>query len=301
MVMKKVGMWGALAYLFVFAAIAYSAIKLAGGENHLLSANPLLLSFAVLAYLLSILFWAFAWASSGNIPFVEAAGLTFASASGAVTPLGAGSDALRGYFSGRSDIALADIVSSSLATKLQKLALTGLVSLAFLGVFFPELDPLVVTASSLGIALGFLGILAVWIASGKSGKILSFIPRRFIPEGLAHGSERFRDLLAKPSLAAVAFLFVSTFFEFASFVLCFLAFGADIGLPASFGAFTVIFFAAKLPFLHGFGLIELVGAVLLNSLLPVPQLVAILFAFDFCRLWFPTLLSLLFIAGKFGR
>jgi hypothetical protein len=62
------------------------------------------------------------------------------------------------------------------------------------------------------------------------------------------------------------------------------------------GAFAVTFFASKIPFVHGFGLLELVGVFLLHSAYPVALLVAVFFCFDVARLWFPTLVSAGFVA-----
>ena len=287
--------WNTIAYLLVFLCVAYALVKLFGGEETLLSANLLILAVAVFSYLLSISLWAAAWGNSCGVGFVESQLLTFAATGGAVTPAGVGSDAMRGFFSKRKGNELSGIVASSLAVKLQKIVLTAICAAVFLLAFYSVLDSQIVFLSSIGIAFSLLAVFAIYYASLHQKFISKFIPAKWLSGLIEIGASQFRDYLQRISLQSAILLFLSLCCEFVSFLFCFKAFGAAPALVLAFGAFIVIFFASKIPFLHGLGLIELVGVLLLSDVFSPSKLVAVLFAFDVCRLWLPSLVSLPFI------
>ena len=283
------------AYLLVAGAVIYSVVKILGGEAHLASANYFFLLLAVCAYLSSMFFWAVAWAYQSKISIKEASLLTFSSIAGTFTPLGLGSDALRGYFSKRKDRELSKLVASSVATKFHKIIVTSVLGLLYLLLAWKFLNGEITTPAFVGVILSLLSVLAIWIAARYFGSFSRYVPKKFVPSFVSYGSEHFRQALSNVVLPSLSALVISTFFEFTSLYLSFLAFGADPGFLVVAGTYVVLFFASKVPFLHGFGLVELVGVLLLRGLFPVPLLVAVLFSFDIARLWVPTLLSLVFV------
>ncbi|MFA5246797.1 MAG: lysylphosphatidylglycerol synthase domain-containing protein [Candidatus Micrarchaeia archaeon] len=286
----------ALAYLFVLGAIAYAVIKFLGGENYLVGADWPMLGLALLAYLASIFFWSLAWAKSAGIQRKEAALLTFAAAAGALTPMGVGSDALRGYFSRRDAAGMSHIVLSSFATKLHKIVFSAVAAGAFLVLYGAGLSSEILYASMAGIAVSIVSVVLLYFFLGRLAWVEKFLPRKLLPEYVHKGSKDFRRMLATLSKESVLLIAVSLAFELVAFYSCFLAFNVDPGIVLAAGAFAVTFFASKIPFLHGFGLIEMVGVFLLQGAYPVPLLVAVFFCFDVARLWFPTLVSAGFVA-----
>jgi uncharacterized membrane protein YbhN (UPF0104 family) len=286
----------ALAYLFVLGALAYTVIKLLGGEGYLSSANLSTFALALFAYLASIFFWSLAWSYNARIQKKEAALLTFAAAAGALTPLGVGSDALRGYFSRRDADGFSHLIVSSLATKLQKIFLSALISALFLLAFSALLPSEILYSAILGIAISIVSVLFIYFFLGKLSWLSKYLPKKYLPDYLFSGSSKFRRMLVEPTFKSLVYVTVSFAFELASFYLCFLSFSINPGFVLVAGAFVVMFFASKVPFLHGFGLMELVGVFLLHNTYPAALLVAVLFCFDVARLWFPTLLSAGFVA-----
>ncbi len=283
------------AYLLVAGAVIYSIVKLLGGEEHLAYANYFFLLLAVCAYLSSMFFWAVAWAYHGKIPVREASLLTFCSVAGTFTPLGLGSDALRGYFSKRRDRDLSRLVASSVATKFHKIIVTSALGLLYLLLSWKFLDGEIAAPAFAGVILSLLSVLAIWVAAKYFGSFSRHVPKKFVPSFVSYGSDHIRQALSTVALPSLSALVISAFFEFAALYLSFLAFGADPGFLVVAGTYVVLFFASKVPFLHGFGLLQLVGVLLLRGLFPVSLLVAVLFSFDIARLWVPTLLSLVFV------
>lgn len=286
----------ALAYLFVLGAIAYAVIKFLGGENYLAGADWPVLGLALLAYLASVFFWSLAWAKSAGIQRKEAALLTFAAAAGALTPMGVGSDALRGYFSRRDAAGMSHIVLSSFATKLHKIVFSAIAAAAFLLLYRAGLSSEIVYATMAGIAIIVVAVMLLYFFLGRLPWIEKLLPKKIIPQYVHNGSKDFRRLLASPGKESVLLIAVSLAFELVAFYSCFLAFNVDPGIVLAAGAFAVTFFATKIPFVHGFGLLELVGVFLLQGAYPIPLIVAIFFCFDVARLWFPTLVSAGFVA-----
>lgn len=291
-------LWKSLAYLLVFLAVAYSVVRVLGGDEYLASADYSLLALGLLCYLAGILCWAIAWSDSSGLGKAESALLTFASSSGSLTPLGLGSDALRGYFSGQSKDGLARVVASSLATKFHKIALTAIVSAVFLVLAAGALGDAIAYSSLFGVAASLAAVLFIWLVSSRSSWLLRLIPPRFLPQSITGGSALFHKLFSSPSAYSIAFLLLSLAFEFAAFLFCFLAFGVYADLAIVAGVFVAVFFASKVPLVNGFGLVELVGVALLHGAFPVSRLLAVLFAFDLARLWFPAFLSVFFVASK---
>jgi len=286
----------ALAYIFVLGAIAYAVIKFLGGEQYLAGADWPMLSLALLAYLASIFFWSLAWAKSAGIQRKEAALLTFAAAAGALTPMGVGSDALKGYFSRRDAAGMSHIVLSSFATKLHKIFFSAIAAALFLALYGAGLPSQILYATMAGIAIIVASVILLYFILGRLAWFERLLPRKLIPAYVHNGSKDFRRLLANPVKESVLLIAVSLAFELVAFYSCFLAFNADPGIVLAAGAFAVTFFATKIPFVHGFGLIELVGVFLLQGAYPIPLIVAIFFCFDVARLWFPTLVSAAFVA-----
>jgi len=286
----------ALAYLFVFGAVAYAIVKFLGGGDYLAGADWSVFGLALLAYLASIFFWSLAWAKSAGIQRREAALLTFAAAAGALTPMGVGSDALRGYFSRRDTAGMSHIVISSFATKLHKILFSAVAAVVFLILFSSQLSAEILYATMAGIAFSVVSVVLIYLCLGNLSFFERLIPKRFFPEYLHSCSKDFRRMLATPAKESVLLVAVSFTFEFVAFYACFLAFHLNPGLVLAAGAFAVTFFASKIPFVHGFGLLELVGVFLLQGAYPVALLVAIFFCFDVARLWFPTLVSAAFVA-----
>ena len=286
----------ALAYLFVFGAVAYAIIKFLGGEGYLAGADWSMLGLALLAYLASIFFWSLAWAKSAGIQRKEAALLTFAAAAGALTPMGVGSDALRGYFSRRDAAGFSHIVLSSFATKLHKIIFSAVAAAIFLALYGAGLPSEILYATLVGIAVSVVSVILLYFFLGRLSWLEKLLPKRLLPEYVHSGSKAFRRMLATPSVGSILLVAVSLAFELVSFYACFLAFHVNPGLVIAAGAFAVAFFASKIPFVHGFGLLELVGVFLLHGAYPVALLVAIFFCFDVARLWFPTLVSAGFVA-----
>ncbi|MFA5247617.1 MAG: lysylphosphatidylglycerol synthase domain-containing protein [Candidatus Micrarchaeia archaeon] len=286
----------ALAYLFVLGAIAYAVIKFLGGENYLAQADYSMFGLALLAYLASVFFWSLAWAKSAKIQRKEAALLTFAAAAGALTPLGVGSDALRGYFSRRDAEGFSHLVLSSIATKLHKIVFSAVAAAVFLALYSSSLSNEILYSALLGIAVSVVSVVLLYLFIGKFSWLSKYFPKKFLPDFLTKGSQQFKNLLASPSISSIIYIAASLAFELVSFFCCFLAFNTNPGLVVVAGAFVVVFFASKVPFLHGFGLLELVGVFLLHNSFPASLLVAILFCFDVARLWFPTLVSAGFVA-----
>ena len=286
----------AAAYLFVLGAIAYAVIKFLGGEDYLAGADYPMLGLALLAYLASIFFWSLAWAKSAGIQRKEAALLTFAAAAGALTPMGVGSDALRGYFSRRDAAGVSHIVLSSFATKLHKIVFSVLAAGVFLIFYSAGISSEILYATMVGIAVIIVSVILLYFFLGRLSWLERLMPKKLIPEYVHKGSKDFRRMLATPTKESVLLVAVSLAFELVAFYSCFLAFHTDPGIVLAAGAFAVTFFASKIPFLHGFGLLELVGVFLLQGAYPIPLLVAIFFCFDVARLWFPTLVSAAFVA-----
>ena len=286
----------ALAYIFVLGAIAYAVIKFLGGEDYLAGADWPMLGLALLAYLASIFFWSLAWAKSAGIQRREAALLTFAAAAGALTPMGVGSDALRGYFSRRDPAGFSHIVLSSIATKLHKIFFSAIVAALFLAVYSAGLPKEILYATIAGIAIIVASVIILYFILGRLSWFEKLLPKKLIPDYIHRGSKDFRRLLANPVKESILLIAVSLAFELVAFYSCFLAFNVDPGIVLAAGAFVVTFFATKIPFVHGFGLIELVGVFLLQGAYPIPLIVAIFFCFDVARLWFPTLVSAAFVA-----
>ncbi len=286
----------ALAYLFILVAIAYAVITFLGGQNYLASADWPMFCLALLAYLASIFFWSLAWAKSAGIQRKEAALLTFAAAAGALTPMGVGSDALRGYFSRRDAAGFSHIVLSSFATKLHKIVFSAVAAGVFLILYSAGLPTEILYATMAGIAVSVVSVILLYFFLGNISWLEKLLPKRVIPEYLHSGSKTFRRMLATPSKESILLVAVSLAFELVAFYSCFLAFHINPGIVIVAGAFAVTFFASKIPFVHGFGLLELVGVFLLQGAYPVALLVAIFFCFDVARLWFPTLVSAAFVA-----
>jgi len=286
----------ALAYLFVLGAIAYAVIKFLGGEDYLVGADWPMLGLALLAYLASVFFWSLAWAKSAGIQKKEAALLTFAAAAGALTPMGVGSDALRGYFSRRDAAGMSHLVLSSLATKLHKIFFSAIAAALFLVLYSAALPLQILYATMAGIAIIVASVILLYFILGRLSWFEMLLPWKLIPDYIHKGSKDFRRLLANPVKESIVLIAVSLAFELVAFYSCFLAFNADPGIVLAAGAFAVTFFATKIPFVHGFGLIELVGVFLLQGAYPIPLIVAIFFCFDVARLWFPTLVSAVFVA-----
>jgi len=286
----------ALAYLFVLGAIAYAVIKFLGGEEYLAGADWPMLGLALLAYLASVFFWSLAWAKSAGIQKKEAALLTFAAAAGALTPMGVGSDALRGYFSRRDAAGFSHIVLSSFATKIHKIFFSAIAAALFLLVYSAGLPKEILYATMAGIAIIVASVMLLYFFLGRLSWLEKLLPKNLLPEYVHNGSKDFRRMLANPVKESVLLIAISLTFELVAFYSCFLAFNVDPGLVLTAGAFAVTFFATKIPFVHGFGLIELVGVFLLQGAYPIPLIVAVFFCFDVARLWFPTLVSAVFVA-----
>jgi len=286
----------AAAYLFVLGAAAYAAIKFLGGEDYLTGADWPVLGLALLAYLASVFFWSLAWAKSAGIQRKEAALLTFAAAAGALTPMGVGSDALRGYFSRRDAAGMSHIVLSSFATKLHKILFSAVAAAVFLAVYRTGLPSEILYTTMAGITVSAAAVVLLYLFLGRLSWFELFLPKRLIPQYVHKGSNDFRRMLASPAKESVLLIAVSLAFELVAFYSCFLAFNVNPGFVLAAGAFAATFFATKIPFVHGFGLIELVGVFLLQGAYPIPLIVAIFFCFDVARLWFPTLVSAAFVA-----
>jgi hypothetical protein len=210
--------------------------------------------------------------------------------------MGVGSDALRGYFSRRDSAGFSHIVLSSFATKLHKIVFSAVAAGVFLVLYSAGLPSEILYATMAGIAISVASVILLYFFLGRLSWLEKLLPRRLLPEYVHKGSKDFRRMLASPAKESLVLVAVSLAFELVAFYSCFLAFRVDPGLVIVAGAFAVTFFASKIPFVHGFGLLELVGVFLLHSAYPVALLVAVFFCFDVARLWFPTLVSAGFVA-----
>ncbi|MFQ5406647.1 MAG: lysylphosphatidylglycerol synthase domain-containing protein [Candidatus Micrarchaeia archaeon] len=282
-----------LVYLSFSLIVAFALYKLFGAENALGEANFTVLLLSLLLFLANVLFWNFAWASVAKIPYKEANAAGFSSLAGFLTPLGVGSDFLRGFFASKTK-SLPVLLASSFATKIYKLSIAAILLLASLPLFFNSVDERIRFALVASTSAIFSAVIVFKVFRIDKWKVTQSFLAGSIGGKARDVYKNLHALLVVPSLKVVAFLFFSLAFEFAAFYTVFAAFGIFLPASQSVSAFLMLFLASKAFLPQGFGVVEAVGLLLFEGVFATPVLAAVILSWDAVRAWIPAVLSFVF-------
>ncbi len=288
----------------------------------LLQINWLFFAAACFFFLFSVFIWLVSWAflirKRSSVSYSNLFIVGFSSLYGALTPVQFGAEALRlmklkSFFK----IPYNESISSSMIAKGTKFLILGILFL-FILIFFiskAELDSSTFFALLSGFfVIALAALFFVFPLSRRlTGKVISFFG--FLSKNIslfAHlekffisYSKKLRQLTFKSFIIVLFISILSYVFEFLAFQFSFFSVKIQLDFVPLLVLFIVISVLERTPFLpRGIGLVEFAGLTLLsipwfvNETLSLPEIGAVLIVFNFVRLIFPTIFSLL-IAGIF--
>lgn len=311
------------AFLFlilVFAVLALFAI-LTNSIGAILAANPIFLAVACLFFIVSILLWLFAWAST--IKKRSSVGLRplflvgFSSVYASLTPLQLGTDALRALMLKKLfRMPYSESLAASMVVKGIKFFLIAILASIVMALFFFSQTGLLMRLALLSgfciIALAAaLFLLPMHKKIGlKIAGFFAFLSRFWKRFSLAQkyfvNYAGYLETTSKKTLGIVlVFAAASLLFEFLALFFSFGAAYAAIPISSLLILFVLINILERAPFLpRGIGLVEAAGFVFLSSYsvgIGIEKIATAIILFDIARLVVPTIASIIIHGTVFQK
>lgn len=282
--------------------------------------NPVLFLLACLFFIFSVFLWVISWSylikkhSTISPPpsYKSLLKIGFSSLYGAVTPVQLGADALRSFrLKQIFGMRYSESVSASMAVKGAKFLILAFVTSVIMLIFLSRgLEPVFAFAFLSGFAVVLLAcfLFLAPMHRGLGTRISSFfgaLPHRVpLATRLSKFFNEYSAYLRKTSARSFTIIiFLSAFswlFEFLALQFSFLALGISLSLHSLLILMVLVSVLERTPFLpRGIGLVEFAGyqflafpGLVAGALLTVPQIVAVIIAYDIARLAVPTLFSI---------
>ncbi|MBU2476017.1 flippase-like domain-containing protein [Candidatus Micrarchaeota archaeon] len=306
--------------LIFFIAVISIVLLWTNAHIELLKINWILFALACFLFLFSVFVWLVSWAflirKKATVSYQNLFIVGFSSLYGALTPVQLGAEALRSMkLKSFFKIPYDESISASMIAKGTKFIILA-IFFVFILLFFiskAKLDSTAFFALLSGFFVIAIAILFfVLPLSRRCGSAITSFLRFFskdiplfasIEKFFFSYSKNLRNLTLKSFAVVLLVSLISYFFEFLAFQFSFFSVDIKIDFVPLLVLFVIISVIERTPFLpRGIGLVEFVGLTFLsipwfvNEQLSLPEIGAVLIAFDFVRLVIPTVFSLLIAA-----